>query len=70
VNTSAHSELKVSPGVAEIRRLAETPPQPLFERPAGATMFHCRNCGHVERHDSSIPGICSFCPGIVELVPA
>jgi hypothetical protein len=58
------SELKVRPDVAPTRW------RPIGERPRRPAMYRCASCGHVERHDSSISGICSMCPGIVELKPA
>jgi hypothetical protein len=38
--------------------------------PIGIAAYRCPDCGHVERHSSTIPGTCSMCPGLVELVSA
>ena len=38
--------------------------------PPRTAAYHCPECGHVERHESTIPGTCSLCPGLVELVSA
>jgi hypothetical protein len=38
--------------------------------PLRTAAYRCPGCGHVERHESTIPGTCSMCPGLVDLVSA
>ncbi len=62
--------------VSHISHLSDVRDQPAVEQflllatddePMRTAAYRCPECGHVERHESTIPGTCSLCPGLVGL---
>jgi hypothetical protein len=64
VHTSHLSDVRDDPAVEQFLQLQAD------GEPARIAAYRCPGCGHVERHESTIPGTCSMCPGLVELVSA
>jgi hypothetical protein len=64
VHTSHLSDVRDDPAVEQFLLLSAD------DGPIGIAAYRCPDCGHVERHSSTIPGTCSMCPGLVELVSA